>query len=162
VYQGHPTLFQGASRRALHDNLPRQLSEALDETSNACSFALQITAHSYFQADTAEDFESHHGNTFTALLSSKSLLCDISVGDLDRVEPEAYQSEVTGGLLSILVYHLLKRDLTAYLDGAVFLGLHRRDASTKNILATLSSTGFINDSADTGGCSHLFKCRFQA
>ena len=48
VYQGHPNFFQGASRRAIHDNLLRQMSGALDETCNSCFFALQITTHSHF------------------------------------------------------------------------------------------------------------------
>lgn len=124
-------------------------------------------AHSHFQADTRaepalENFQPNHSNLrtdFHAVLSGVS--SNVSVDNLGRVELEAYQSEATGGLLSILVNHLSKRDLTAYSESAAYLGLHRRDASTQNILASFPPTVFSNDSADTGGCSHLFQCRFQ-
>lgn len=160
MYQGYPTFPQGASNRAVNDNLLRQLSEALDETSKACFLALQFTAHLHFQADTRaelapENFQSNHSNLPTDSHAVLSVVNDVSVGDLDRLELEAYQSDVTGGLLSILAYYLSKGDLIAYSEGAVFLGLHRRDASTQNILATFSPTAFSNDSADTGGCSRL-------
>ena len=81
----------------------------------------------------------------------------MSVSDLNQVELEAYQSEATGGLSSVLVFNLSKGDLTAYSEGAVFLGLHRQDATTQNILATFSPTVFSNDIADTGGCSYLIQ-----
>jgi hypothetical protein len=161
AYQGRPTFPQGASNRATNENLLRQLSEALDGTSKACFLALQITAHSYVQVDTEaepapENFQSNHNNLPTDSHVVLSALSDVFVDDLDRVELEAYQLEVSGGSLYILVYHISKGGLTAYSEGAVFLELHRRDASTQNILATFSPTVFSNDSADTDECSQLF------
>lgn len=80
----------------------------------------------------------------------------MSAEDWDGVELEAYESEDTGGLSSIVVLPSFP-DLTAYPEGAVFLGLHRRDtSSTQNVSATFSPTVFSNNSADTGECPHLF------
>jgi len=68
--------------------------------------------------------------TFISTHQHPSVLSDVAVRDLSRVEMETYQSEVTG-------------------EGCVVLGLHRRDASSQHIVATFSPTVFSNDSADT-------------
>jgi len=104
-----------ASNRAVDYNLLNQMDEAVHETDDAQSIA--------------ESLRSTHSNPFTDSHAVSSTLSDVNVGDLNQVDVEAYQSEVTG-------------------EAAVVLGLHRQDASTQHIVATFSPTVFLNTSTD--------------
>jgi hypothetical protein len=76
-------------------------------------FMRQVHSFSYFRVRTDSQIEGNPPSAPGALQSiprnpftdshAVSTLSDVATGDLGRVEVETYQSEVTGGLLRILV-----------------------------------------------------------
>ena len=73
----------------------------------ACSWSWG--AHERFQVDPQfipEMLQSTHDNPFSDPHGVSSVLSGVSIGGLDQVDMEAYQPEITGGLLSTVAPHL--------------------------------------------------------
>jgi len=100
-------IVERASNRAADDNLMNQIDEAMQDTVDP-RFIPEI-------------LQSTHSTTFSDSHGVFSVLSGVSIGGLDEVDVEAYQSEVIGG-------------------AAVVLGHHRQDTPTQHIVATFSAS----------------------